>query len=95
MPPDDGMRKATAAARTAQELGADREPQAQAHMKRANDDIAEAQGLMKDGKNRRAETLLQVAEAEAELAVMLAKEYTSRQDATTAQEKLKSLRGAK
>lgn len=94
-PPDDGMRRATAAARTASELGADKEPQAQAHLKRANDQISEAQALMKDGKNKRAETVLAVAEAEAELAVMLAKENTSREGATAAQDKVKSLKGGK
>jgi hypothetical protein len=94
-PPDEGMRRATAAARTASELGAEREPQAQVHLKRANDQINEAQSLMKDGKNKRAETVLEVAEAEAELAVMLAKENTSRAGATEAQDKVKSLKGGK
>jgi hypothetical protein len=94
-PPDEGMRRATAAARTAAELGAEKEPQAQVHLKRANDSINEASALMKDGKNKRAETVLAVAEAEAELAVMLAKETTSREGATEAQDKVKSLKGGK
>jgi hypothetical protein len=86
------MAKAAAAARSAQELGAEREGTSQVHLKRANDLIAEADASMKDGKNKHADLLLQQATAEAELAVMLAKERTARDGATEAQDKLKSLK---
>jgi hypothetical protein len=92
------MRKARADVGRAEEVGAnraDRDPQAQVHLKRANEDIKEAEALMKDGKNKQADILLQRADAEAELALTLAKEYSAKQEALAAQDKLKALKGGK
>jgi hypothetical protein len=83
---------ATAAQRTAQELGADKEGESQGHLKRATDLIAEATAAKNDGKNRRADLLFQEAQAEAELALMLTKERTAREGAEEAHGKLKALK---
>lgn len=88
--PDEGMNRAVAAARSASELGADKDPQAQAHLQRANDNITAAKSLM-DHDNKRAEHVLLRAEAEAELAVMLAKQATATAEADAAEEKVKKL----
>jgi hypothetical protein len=94
-PPSDRLASAEAASRSARELGADREPKAQLHLRLAAEQIEQAKKLMADGDNKRADLILQRASADAELAVMLAKEYTTRAEADKAQEKVKQLRGGK
>lgn len=94
-PPSDRLASAEAAARSARELGADRHPKAQLHVRLASDQIEQAKKLMADGDNRRAELVLQRANADAELAVMLAKENNARSEAEQAQEKVKSLKAGK
>lgn len=94
-PPSDRLASAEAAARSARELGADREPKAQYHLTLANQQIDEAKKKMADGDNKRAELVLQRANADAELAVMLAKENTARNDATAAQDKVKAVKAGK
>ncbi|HEY8074566.1 MAG TPA: DUF4398 domain-containing protein [Labilithrix sp.] len=94
-PPSDRLATAEAAARSARELGADREPKAQLHLKLADEQIDQAKGLMKDGDNKRADLVLQRAGADAELSVMLAKENNARQEADKAQDKVKALKAGK
>ncbi len=94
-PPSDRLATAEAAARSARELGADKEPKAALHLKLASEQIEQAKGLMKDGDNKRADLVLQRAGADAELSVMLAKENNARQEADKAQEKVKSLKAGK
>ena len=94
-PPSDRLATAEAAARSARELGAEREPKAALHLKLASEQIEQAKGLMKDGDNKRADLVLQRAGADAELSVMLAKENSARAEADKAQEKVKSLKAGK
>jgi hypothetical protein len=94
-PPSDRLASAEAAARSARELGAEKEPKAALHLKLATEQIDQAKGLMRDGDNRRADLVLQRANADAELSVMLAKENSAKQDAQAAQEKVKNLKGGK
>jgi len=91
-PPSDRLATAEAAARSARELGAEREPKAALHLKLAEEQIDQAKNLMKDSDNKRADLVLQRASADAELSVMLAKENNARGEADKAQEKLKSLK---
>lgn len=94
-PPSDRLASAEAAARTARELGAEKEPNAQLHLKLASEQIELAKKLMADGDNNRADLVLQRANSDAELSVMLAKENTAKTDAAQAQEKVKNLKAGK
>ena len=93
--PSDKLASAEAAARSARELGADKEPKAALHLKLAQEQIDQAKSLMKDNENKRADLVLQRAGADAELAVMLAKENNAKQDAEKAQEKVRAVKGGK
>lgn len=93
--PSDRLASAEAASRSARELGAENEPKAALHLKLADEQIAAAKKLMADDDNKRADMVLQRANADAELAVMLAKEATAKNDADKAQEKLKNLKEGK
>lgn len=94
-PPSDRLANAEAAARSARELGAEREPKAALHLKLASEQIEQAKGLMKEGDNKRADLVLQRASADAELSVMLAKENSARAEADSAQEKVKNIKAGK
>src|SRR5947209_2790 len=73
-PPTQRMADATSAERSAAELGADNEPFAKLSLKLAQDQIALAQKAMTDGDNKKADSLLIRAKADAELAVVQARE---------------------
>jgi outer membrane PBP1 activator LpoA protein len=94
-PPSDRLASAEAAARSARELGAEKEPKAALHLKLATEQIDQAKGLMHNGDNRRADLVLQRASADAELSVMLAKEHNAKGEAAAAQEKVKTLKGGR
>ena len=72
--PTQRMADAESAERSARELGAYDEPQAQLSLKLAQDQIAQAKVAMNDGDNRRADSLLVRAKADAELAIAQARE---------------------
>ncbi len=94
-PPSERLGSAEAAARTAHELGADKDPKAALHLKLAEEQIDQAKKLMADSDNKKADLVLQRANADAELAVMLAKEDSARAEAEAAQEKVKNLKSGK
>jgi Flp pilus assembly protein TadD len=94
-PPTDRLASAEAASRSARELGADRDPKAQLHLKLAQEQIDQAKTLIADGDNKRADLVLQRANSDAELSVMLAKETTAKGEAEKAQDRVKSLKGGK
>ena len=73
-PPTQRMADAQAAERSARELGADAEPRAQLSLKLAQDQISLAKDAMTNGDNKRADSLLIRAKADAELAVVQARE---------------------
>jgi Spy/CpxP family protein refolding chaperone len=91
-PPNDRMARAEAAVRGAQEVGATNNPQAALHLKLATEQIDKAKALMNDGQNRRADLTLQRAEADAELANLLAKEAKERRDAEAAIEQMNKIK---
>ena len=72
--PSERLAQAESGARAANELGAANEPTAALYLKMANDQLGEAKRLMAAGENERADAMLQRAQADAELAVQLAKE---------------------
>jgi hypothetical protein len=90
-PPNDKLMASVAAARSAREVGAENAPQAALHLKLADEEIAKAKALIKDGDNQRAEYTLIRAKADAELALSLAKEATAKAEAQQAEDQIKSL----
>jgi len=91
-PPSERLASAEAAARSARELGADKDPKAALHLKLAQEQIDQAKGQMKADENKKADQTLSRAGADAELAVALAKESNAKTEAEKAKEKLKSLK---
>lgn len=94
-PPSDKLASAEAAARSARELGAEREPKAALHLRLATEQIDQAKKLMSEGDNKRADLVLQRASSDAELSVMLAKENTARGEAEKAQERVKAVKAGR
>ncbi len=94
-PPNDRLASAEAASRSARELGADKEPKAQLHLKLAEEQIALAKKLMTEGDNKRADLILQRASSDAELSVMLAKENNANGEAAKAKEKVNQIKAGK
>jgi Domain of unknown function (DUF4398) len=90
-PPNDKLMASVAAARSAREVGAETSPQASLHLKLADEAIAKAKSLIKDGDNKRAEYTLIRAKADAELALSLAKESAAKADAQSAEDQIKAL----
>jgi hypothetical protein len=77
-PPTQRMADAESAQRSAREVGANNEPSAQLSLKLADEQIAQAQKAMKDGDNKRADSLLIRAKVDAELAIAKAREKNAR-----------------
>lgn len=86
--PTERLAGAHAAVRAAKEVGADNVPQAQLHTKLAEEQVVQANKLIEDGENERAEMVLRRATADAELAVALAREAESGRQATAAESEL-------
>ncbi len=87
--PTQPMADAESAERSARELGAEKEPGAQLHLRLAQEQIAEAKNAVEQGDNERASQLLVRAKADAELAVALARELAAKvelQEAVAAKE---------
>ena len=80
-----------AAIRAADELKANDIPAAQLHLKLAQDQLATAKKLIEDGDNKRADSILTRAQADAEVAVALAKETSVSKEAEEAISKVKQL----
>lgn len=83
--PVQRMADAQAAYRSAKEAGAEADPQAQLHMKLAEEQFAKAKTLLDEEQNRRADFWLIRSKADAELALAMAQERTTRVDAQEAQ----------
>lgn len=93
--PTAQLSSAEAAARSARELGAEKDPKAQLHLKLAEEQIAQGKGLIKEENNHRADMVLQRAGSDAELAVMLAKEKAAKEELEALQQKLSALKSGK
>jgi len=85
------MVSAEGAIRAAQEVGASKVPQAQLHVRLAQEQVDKAKALMQDGDNKRAEMLLLRAQSDAELAVALAREDSAKNEAQQALDQVKAL----
>ena len=85
--PTQPLADVQSADRSAQELGANADPAAKLHLTLAEEQMTKATKLMNDGENRRAESLLLRAKADAELAISLAREQKAKSDLLEATEK--------
>lgn len=72
--PAQHMADAEGAARAAQDVGASSNPQAQLHLKMAQEEIAQAKQLIADDDNEKADWVLIRAKADGELALAEARE---------------------
>jgi hypothetical protein len=86
--PTERLATAQAAVRAAKEVGAKDVPQAQLHAQLAEEQVTQAQKMIEDGDNERAEMVLRRATADAELAVALARENESQKQAEAAESAL-------
>ena len=91
--PNEKLVNSQASVRAAQEVGAQNDAQGALHLKLAQEQVEQARQLMSDGDNKRAEFVLLRAEADAELAVALARQASARTEAQQALDQLKALKG--
>ncbi len=82
-----------AAIRSANEVGAGELPQAELHVRLAQEQLAQAKQLQKEGEDERAELFLQRSAADAELAIILAREAAAKEEAAKAKAALIELQG--
>lgn len=87
--PADRIASSQASIRGAEVAGARNEPTAALHLRLAQENFDKAQKLAKDGDGDRAKLVLQRAEADAELALLLAKESQERAEAQRLMEQVK------
>jgi len=86
--PTERLASTQAAVRAAKEVGAKDVPQAQLHAQLAEEQVQQANKLMEQGENERADLVLRRAQADAELAVALAREADSQRQAEAAEASL-------
>lgn len=94
-PPNSRLSSTEAAVRGAREVGAAGVPQASLHLKFSEEQIMQAKALIAEGDNERADLVLQQAQADAELALSLARENAAVVEAQRAQAQVQQLKGGK
>jgi hypothetical protein len=72
-------------------VGAEQHPQAALHLKMARDQLRQAQALMSDGDSDEARLVLERAEADAQLALMITREAVASNNARKAQQDVQNL----
>jgi hypothetical protein len=83
-PPTQSLADAESAERSATELGAAGQPNAQLHLQLAEEQIAQAKTAIKNGDNDRANGLLLRARSDAELAIALTRGQSAQANAQKA-----------
>lgn len=91
--PEARMASSEGAIRGAQEAGAQAVPQATLYLQLAQEEREKALQLVKDEENHRAEMMLARSEADAELAVALARAAHATHEAQEATEQVQELKG--
>lgn len=89
-PPHERNAASQAAIRTAKELNADQVPQAALYLKMAQDQFDKGKTFMSDGDNDRATMMFMRSKADAEMALALARENKTRQEAQLLLDKLRA-----
>jgi hypothetical protein len=72
-------------------VGAENHPQAALHLKMARDQLRQAQELLNDGKDKAARLVLERAQADADMAMMLTREAQAKANAKKAQDDIEAL----
>jgi hypothetical protein len=85
-PPTQPLADSESAQRSASELGAGSHPDAELHLRLAQEQTAKAKTLMSSGDNEHAERLLLRARADAELAIALSRKQAAAVDSQKATE---------
>lgn len=83
--PAERLTSLEASIRSADEVAAGQQPQASLHVRLAEEELATARKLAKDGDADRAELFLQMADVDAALALALTRAADAKHDAETAQ----------
>ena len=89
--PAERVASAQAAIRSAQEVGAQRVPQATLHLQLAREQADYAAELIRNGSHDRAASVLMRAQADAELALALARQDKEIQEANQAVDRVRAL----
>jgi len=84
----------SSAIRAAEEVGANEVPRAALHLQIAKEELDKANKLAEMGEKDRAASMLQRAEADAELAILLSREQAERSEAVQAMERVRQLQNA-
>ncbi len=82
----------TSAIRAAEEVGASGVPGASLYLQLAKEELVQAKGLAANGEKEQAESMLECAEADAELAVALSHSEADKKEAAEAIERVRLLR---
>ncbi|HEY3359695.1 MAG TPA: DUF4398 domain-containing protein [Polyangia bacterium] len=93
LPPTEKLESSSAAIRAAEEVGAPKVPQAALHLQLAREQTQHARAALAKGERSDAEGLLMRAQADADLAVALSREDTSKRQAQEAVDQVRTLRG--
>jgi hypothetical protein len=91
--PYERLASSEAAVRGAREVGSEQVPQAALHLKLAEEGVQKAKALMRDGDNKAASFALMRAQADAELALALARENKTKSDAQLVIDKARAIGG--
>ncbi|HKQ68570.1 MAG TPA: DUF4398 domain-containing protein [Polyangiaceae bacterium] len=92
-PPHERAASSEAAIRAAREVGAEQVPQAALHLKLAQEALEKGKNQIKDGDNAEAAYTLLRAQSDAELALAMARENKTRNEAQQVLDKVRVLRG--
>ena len=90
--PQEQLTAAQAAVKGAQVAGAAEDPRAALHLKLAQEQVQKAQALIADNENEEAARLVERAQADADLAILLAKEAKSKQEAASVREQIDDIK---
>lgn len=90
--PADKLSRSQAAIRSAQELGAERNPTASGYLRTAKEEYAEGRKLVIAGEQDAATTMLLRAEADAELSMNVTRESAAVADAQKTRDDIRTLR---
>lgn len=90
--PQDQLSTAQATQKGAEVAGAAEDPKASLHLKLATEQIEKAKALIANGDNEQAASVIDRAQADAELAIVLAKQARATKEATEAREQVEELK---
>jgi hypothetical protein len=90
--PQEQLSAAQAALKGAEVAGAAEDPQAGLHLKLAREQIEKAKALIASGDNEQAASVIDRAQSDADLAIVLAKQSKAKKEATETREQVEELK---